>query len=416
MKIFLLTFITAFFFSATLTNGESLTIDRFLATAEKDPQLQSHSELVEYMEASPESTPYLDRIEFRTETEEFDIEKQKYALRFYPRGWGETEISKKISETTGEAVRTEHESLFDTVLQNRYLLALDFLENLSLLNMNKTLLAVYEDEVSVLKKMSVSDLSFDIRTLVSAEDRYIALQLELVKLENNVNGIIEKIKSIAGDYEEIVFDEEKLTDPEAIGKLIQDIQSVESTDNNIHLRYQHVKTELAESRYKFEEAKNKKYLSSLNVEYDSAKDGNTEKAVSVELGFNLPFVNSDREDINRRKRIWFDEKLAYEEEKMETSEKIRSLSASLDRLIRQHRILVSRKPDSNAEISFKKYMKMEGINPLTLLKIKESILESDMRLNRTAYLIRRQYIELMSITGRLSEKPLKNWLEVRGQR
>jgi hypothetical protein len=36
-----------------------------------------------------------------------------------------------------------------------------------------------------------------------------------------------------------------------------------------------------------------------------------------------------------------------------------------------------------------------------------------MRLNRTAYLIRRQYIELMNISGRLSEK---NWLEVGGSR
>jgi len=409
MKIFLLTFITTFFFSATFTKGESLSLEHFLATAEKDPQLESHSELVGYMEASPESTPYIDKIEFRTETNEFDIEKQKYSLRFYPRGWGESELSKKISDTTGKAVRAEHESLFNSILQNRYELALDFLETLSLLNMNKTLLAVYEDEVNVLKKMSISDLSFDIRDLVSAENRYVDLQLELVKLENKVTGVIEKIKSIAGYYQEVAFDEEKLIGPEDIGKLIRDIQPV-PPPNNIRLQYQQVKAELAENRYRFEVAKNRKYLDFFNVQYDADKDESAKKAVSIEVGFNLPFVNPDREDINRRKRVWFDEKLEYEKEQREASENIRSLSASLDRLIRQHRILVSRKPESKAEISFKKYMEMEGVNPLTLLKIKESILESDMRLNRTAYLIRRQYIELMNISGRLSEKPLKNYL------
>ncbi|GEM_PF-2795936 len=331
MRILFLTFVTTFFFSASFANGESLTIERFLATAEKDTQLQSHSELVEYMEASPESTPYIDKIEFRTETDEFDIKKQKYSLRFYPRGWGETELSKKISETTGKSVRAEHESLFGSVLQNRYELALDFLETLSMLNMNKTLLSVYDDEVNVLRKMSVRDLSFDIRTLVSAEDRYVDLQLELVKLENKVTGIIEKIKSIAGYYEEIMFDEETLIGPETIGERIRDIQPVPSPDN-IRLRYQLVKAELAENRYMFEVAKNKKYLNFFNLQYDSDKDDSAEKAFSIEVGINLPFVNPDREDINRRKRVWFDEKLEYEKEQREASETIRSLSASLDRL------------------------------------------------------------------------------------
>ncbi|QTA85652.1 hypothetical protein [Desulfonema magnum] len=407
-------FIAAFLFYVPFSNGEPLTINRFLGTAENDHQLQSHRELVEHIRTSPESTPYVDRIEFRTETEEFDIEKQKYSLRFHPRGWGETKCSKKIFQTTGKAVKAEHDALFNNVLKNRYELVLDFLETLSLLNMKKNLLIVYDDEVNVLRKMSTRDLSFDIRTLVSAEDRYVDLQLDLVKLENKLTGIIEEIKTIAGYYEEISFDEKNLIGPERIEEMIRYIQPVPAPDN-VRIRYQKLKTELAENRYQFEIAKNRKYFNFLKLQYDTDDYDEPEKAFSVEVGFNLPFVNPDREDINRRKRNWLDEKLEYEEEKNKASEKIRSLSASLNRLIRQHRILVNRKPESNAEISFKKYMEMEGINPLTLLKIKKSILESEMRLKRIGYLIRRQYIDLMNITGKLSEKPLKNYLSARAE-
>ena len=408
MKIFIL-ILVSFFVSVPFSHGDPLTINRFLATAESDHQLENHSELLEYMLTAPESTPYVDRIEFRTETEEFDIRKQKYALRFHLRGLGETGCSKKIFKTSAKAVRAEHESLFNSILKKRYELVLDFLETLSLLNMNKELLAVYDDEVSVLRKMSVRDLSFDIRTLVSAEDRYVALHLDIVKLENKVNAVIEEIRTLAGYHDEIMFDDKLLIGPENIGEMLLNLQPVPNPDS-IRIRYQRLKTELAENRYLFEKAKNRKYFNFLKLEYDADKEEDMKQAVSVEVGFNLPFVNPDREDINRRKRNWLEEKLEYEDDKRDISEKIRSLSASLKRLVRQHHILSERQPESNAEISFKKYMGMEGADPLTLLKIRESILQSKIRLNRISYLIRRQYIELTDIMGRLSEGPLKNHL------
>ena len=45
-----------------------------LSTATKDFQLNSQDELVQYLSTAPRSTPYLDKIELRTETEDFDPE------------------------------------------------------------------------------------------------------------------------------------------------------------------------------------------------------------------------------------------------------------------------------------------------------------------------------------------------------
>ena len=53
---------------------------------------------------------------------------------------------------------------------------------------------------------------------------------------------------------------------------------------------------------------------------------------------------------------------------------------------------------------------MEGINPLNLLKIKESMINGDIQLNRINYLILSRYIELLDVRGKLSDKPLKNFL------
>ena len=391
--------------------ADKLTMNDFLATAQDDPRLQNHTELVRYLEAAPESTAYLDKIQFRTESDEFDISKQKYSLRFYPKAWGETRYNTLIAETTRKAVRTEHEALFNRALEKRYKLVLDFLETLSLINLKKRLLMVYNDRVNVLRKLSMSDLSSDASVLVSAEDRHIALQIELVQLENKLTAVVEEIKFIAGHYPEIAFDEDQLIGPEKIEEIIRDIQPGPNPDN-IYLREKRYNAELAENRYLLEKTKSKKRISFFKVQYDADDYDRPEKAFSFEMGFDLPFVNSDREDINRRKKNYLEEKLGYENKKRNTSEKITSLSRSLKRLIRQRRILADRRNNSNAEISFRKYMKMEGINPLTLLKVKESILEGDIQLARISYMIRRRYLELTDIMGRLSGEPLRNLISV----
>jgi hypothetical protein len=413
MRIFFLT-LSISFFSVSFSYAESVTISQFLDTAENDYRLKNHDELVAYFRDAPVSTPYLDKVELRAETEEFNPEKQKYSVRFYPKAWGETECSNRVSETVKKVVRAEHEALFSKAVADRYELALDFLETLSSLNMRKELLLVYDDQITVLRKMSAGDFSFDVSTVVAAEDRYVSLQLEVVELENKITAIIEAIKSISGYHKEIRFDEEGLISPETVGERIRDFQPVSQPDN-IRLTHQKLETELAENKYLLETAKSKKYLSFFKVEYDIEKHDELEEAFSFEVGFNLPFVSSDREDIHRRKRNYLEEKLKYEAETRKAYEKISALSNSLNRLIRQHQILSDRKTSSNAEISFKKYMGMKGVNPLTLLKIRESILKSDVQLNRITYLIRRHYIDLMNITGKLAERPLKNYLLVNSE-
>ncbi|MDM8549667.1 TolC family protein [Desulfobacterales bacterium HSG2] len=397
-------------FSASLPAqaADKLTISRFLATAREDHQLQNHAELVGYVDgAAYESTSYFDKIEFRTETGEFDIAKQKYALRFYPKTRDEIRCGSKVAETSRKAVRAEHRVLFNRALQNRYGLVLDFLETRTLISTKKELLTVCDDRITVLRKMSVSGLSSDVGTLVSAEEQYVALRMELVELDNKINGITEEIRTIAGYPAEIGFDEKDLIGPERIGEMIPDLRAVPNPDN-ISLRDQRLKTELAETEYMLERSKNKRFLNFFKLGYDAGDSDEPKRAFSVEVGFSLPFGDSGTKDTTRRKKSYLKEKLKYENEKRRVSEKVRELSTSLERLIPQYRILVSQKSDSNAEISFRKYMKMEGINPLILLKIRESILKSGVRLIQIGYLIRRQYIELMNMTDRLSEDPLKN--------
>ncbi len=415
MKRFYFVIATVFFFCTIFTNSyaaevsEKLTIGRFLSTAEKDYGLQNHREIVDYLETAPTSTPYVDKIEFRTRTEEFDIYKQKYALRFYPKGWGETRYTKMLAETAKKSNQIEHKAYFNTALKQRYNLVLAYCEAASLLKLKNALLDIYDDRIQVLRKQSRHNINFNVSLLIEAEDQHIDLQLDLVKLDNSMSGIVEQIKMASDSNAKIDFHEKQMAGIEVVEWVIRDMEK-NSTFDNVDLLDQKLKIEISEYKYQIEKSKNRDYLSFFQMAYDADESDDAEKAYSVQFGFKLPFINPDRDEVNRRKIIHMKEKLKYEDEKRDSLQKIMSLTSSLKRLIHQHYILTNRKENGNSEISYKTYRNMEGVNPLSLLKIKESMIFGDIQLNRINYLILSRYIELLDLKGKLSEKPLKNFL------
>ena len=79
----------------------------------------------------------------------------------------------------------------------------------------------------------------------------------------------------------------------------------------------------------------------------------------------------------------------------------------------QYQFLEARKNDVDAESSLKRYLEMEGVDPLILLSIRESILDNDIELLEIKFSILRNYIRVLDTSGELSRKPLKNYLSMK---
>ena len=392
-------------------NSEKMTIDRFIKTSETDVKLLNQKELTVYLDKAPASTPYIDRMEFRTKTEEFDQYKQKYSLRFYPKGWGETKYTKRVNELVNASCRTEEINYYNAALKQRYTLILDYLETRELIILNKKLTAVCEDRITVLKKKSAGSISFDISDLISAEELLTELRLERVGLKNKITELTHQIKLASNSQSPVAFKKSSLLTISKIKKMISELNPA-APFNSIKLQAQKNKVDLANSKYKLEQAKKRDYLSFIQMSFDNDDYDEPKKAYSVELAIKLPFIHSDRADINMKKMNYMKERLQYQEETSALSEKRVSQTRSLNRLIQQYALLASNKRNSNAEVSFKTYLKMDGMDPLNLLRIKDSIIKSDIQLIKTRYNIRYRFIELMDTLGKLSEKPFKNYLSL----
>jgi len=390
-------------------SAENLTIEEFLMSAQEDYKLKNHGELVDYFENSSTSTPFLDKIEFRAELEDFEKFDQKYSLRFYPKGWGETKSGNKVAQIKKKENEIEHEEYFNSALEERYELLLYYLETTALLRKHKDLLNVYKDRVTVLNNMAQTAEEFDVISIIFAEDKLIDLQLDIVSLEDDLTKITHKIQAVTNKDAKIEFDEKKIISVTDIKNLLPDTEDNSQIDN-IYIRNRKLKIELAKSKYELEVAKTRDYISFFNLDYKTEDYKEPNKSFSIGLGFKLPFINPDRDDINKRKADHIEEKLNLEYALRVNSEEITSITRSMNRMFAQHDILAQRTESGNATTSFKKYMEMDGINPITLLKLKESMLKGDMKLIKIGTNIKIKYIQLINVLGKLTEKPLKNYL------
>jgi len=157
-------------------------------------------------------------------------------------------------------------------------------------------------------------------------------------------------------------------------------------------------------------AERKRYIDFLEANYDMEEQNELNRALSLEIGISLPIVNPNRLEINRGMQDSLDEKLRYEEEKRNVAKQIIINSQELKGLLDQYAVLSGKRRSGMAGSSLEAYLGIEGFDPLALLEFKESILKTDIALEKINYQIYTKYIELLDISGKLIEKPIINYL------
>jgi len=386
----------------------AISLNEFIATATKDYTLGFQNEKIKFLRASSSNTPFLHAIEFRTRTNEFDIDKQRYTLRLRPNGWGEARDGEKVYHITLKYNEAQHELLLSKALKMRYLTIIDFLHSNAHLELERNLMVLYEDKINVLKK-SVNNLDFDAKDLIDAEDEGLQIQLDLITIENKIVNIEDEIRRHISTQGPIEFDIANMADHRLIESVMGKRNPGTGRDN-IHLRNAALSSELAQGRYNLEKSENRRFIHYFETNFDMEDRNELDRALSLELGFVIPIVNPNRLDMNRRKMTSIREKRRYEDRKREIAEKKTITLRDLKRLIKQYDILTRKRESGKTESSLKTYLRIDGVDPLILLKLKESMLKTDITLEKINRRIYTKYIELLDISGKLIQKPIINYL------
>jgi hypothetical protein len=336
-----------------------------------------------------------------------DFHKPLYVVRFTPNGWGEARQGKRMYRLSLKYNSAEYDLLLNNAMKQRYRLVLDHLYRKKLLVFYRQLAVIYADRINVLEK-SASGLDFDFNDLVNSEDDDIRLQLDIINLENDLDAVDDEIRMSLTGRDQIAFDTSDFINPADIRARLKSLDTSLNPDN-IHLKSSRLRMGYSEARFKLEKAENRNYLSYFEARVDR-DEARFREGLSAGLGIRIPIVNPNRLDINRRRLASMEDKARYENNKRRLAEKIVANLQDLDRLLRQHKILTDKKSGSKAESSLALYSKMDGVNPLILLKLKESTLQIEMSLLKISFRVLEEYINLLDDAGSLIKRPFTNYL------
>lgn len=381
----------------------------FIATASNDPSIRRYKEMTKSMDnALAINMFYLDKIELRAGVDDLEDPTQTYQLRFYPRAWGELKYNRLLSKAVEQAEKLEQDFYLGEALKCRYRLVLEYIQNAKLLTLNKALEIVFTDRVSVLHQKIAKQVSSDISKLISTEDKLQRLRFDLVELESQKAMLDASIHRIAGSSIQIVFTENAIIHMDKIETLLKYLNP--DPENSLYLRRLGSKATQAEYKVNIEKAKNSQYISYFQIGQDVDDRDEWPNRTSLEIGIQLPVLNSDREKNWRLKSDLMQKKFDYMQEKNATRTKSTQLLSNIKVLLSHYKRIDKNIDKGYTATGLIKQMTLKGIDPLDLLQLKESTLKNDISRNQTAFLIRTQFIELMDMIGRLTQKPLTNYL------
>ena len=102
------------------SNAWPISLTRFLMTAKDTPVVRQQDEKITFIGGNAPERRFLNRMEFKTETDEFKLSRQKYALRLVPNHPEIMDAEAKFHEALLTSGQAEYELSLNQALKIRY--------------------------------------------------------------------------------------------------------------------------------------------------------------------------------------------------------------------------------------------------------------------------------------------------------
>ena len=382
-------------------------LNRFLKGFEKDESVFFQNQKVNHLANVSYNLPFIEKLELRTETNDFNFRKQEYLIRVSPNSLKSMRTQKQYQETVQYMTKMELEATQNEALRMRYDLIVDYVFQKKILAVKYKQQALLKDKITLLKR-SISLPDFDILELIEAEDDQQENQRDIMDLEN---AIITLVNSIHISKSPIQADSFKVLDIKDLKKILIEHQP-NKTVNHPLLKVQSAKAYNRILEYEWEAAKSKISLAYFQTKYayDDAPVDGFRKSVSVGFGFDIPFKSAGRLDLNELQIGILESESQYRNFKTQLIDQKQSSLNRLNNLIQKHALVSDQLKEGQAEFVLKEYQKIAETPPKAIVKLRENTLRTTLLVQELEYKIMQSFIEYLDYSGLLIQRPLKNYL------
>ena len=343
----------------------------------------------------------IEEVEFRTETDEFDFDRQRYALRFTP-------SSVKVNNSMKDLLNA-YEAKFDYfVSENRkdsihasYQTAITVYKYYLEEELQKKLLTVLEDQDLVYQKLLDAKSSYSVR--------WLDVKKEISELKSD---LLEKSRRLSFyNQGNAIIDWSYIIGIDEIKETLEDV-TLDMTLGLENDRY-NVEQDILDKEIKLEEAEADDFFDFLQMEYRGPSINPWDERMSVTAAFRLP-VKDNQKKLKiaelRNEKMELDYRLSNRQ--LRAKEEIREVYEDLVVMIDVYELELSSLEEikSNSQKISNTYRTHTDVDPLFELQQKEMIYKQEISLARLRGRIVDTYIDLLSTKQMLYLQPFKNYL------
>ncbi|MFT4660270.1 MAG: hypothetical protein ACI8XB_000531 [Patiriisocius sp.] len=392
-----------------IANGQEFwTMDQFLLNSFQSPVQQYQEEKITLLAEGNYRLPVIENLQFRTETRDFDLEKQDYDLRLNTNSFRSINAQEKINNTDYSIHKIHQSILLKNELSNRYNILLSLIFKRDQLTLVRQKLEIYQDKLTVLKSMSSWNLT-KIKELIKVETEILEADIQKLNLESSLLNLNNRIAGMCGKEIHIVT--EDLIAARFVREHFDDVVLSDSVAGK-QLNLAKLKLQKNENTQHLLKNENRKLVKFYQLGYRDSDQPFEQSQLSLGIGFNLPFKGSDK---LKEAKLEFENIELHSDIEIEMDDLRQEQYEIITRLennILEYETLQRHFNNSLANKTLVKYKEIPEISALSILYLKEYNIAQNEQLMRAEFNLYRDYIESLEIFDLLDNSPFQNFLSI----
>lgn len=373
----------------------------FLATAKKSQTAAAQAEKLNFLQNTDHSLPFIQQLEFRTETHDFQIREQEFALRFTPNLPKQQRAQESYHQAFIRLIEADEQEILSENLEEKYRLLVDYQFIKNLIADKEALNNLYKKKTKVLRALTSSP-DFNIIDFVENEDDIFKAENDILELQQKQNKVNEVLNEIVGTNQ---LDTDFISIAEVLLAIKSTEKSVFADENKLQLRQN-----LIQAEYEKERADIYNPIDFVQAKYGGRDDRFVREEFAIGLGIRLPFKGDKKIDLLELEYEQLERKLDYQTDRSEKEKDIKEQARRIENLIAQYQLFEAQTKDNQISYALEKLRKMPDASPLDIVRMEEIMLKKRTQINRLEFRIFQEYVEWLHLSEKTISLPLRNHL------
>jgi hypothetical protein len=382
-------------------------MEEFLSSAWDDPAVKSFSTRDQYLQNKPYQLSPVRRLEFRTETNQLDPDRQEYQLRLSPSNPWEMKYTNRYFGAYREMLQYDRDRALKEALYARYVEIADWVYQSDVESLRREEKEITDQLVQVLEAQRFSRF-FDPEDYVELKLDQVDRAVDLEKVRFELDNVKHRVAALyaSAQLQRLDWTRENIITVAALEQVVDSISIYETAGGEVAYRLKRI--DLASQEWHLE--KSNINIGYVQARYQEFRLDQERSPWSITLGVVIPVFNPNKGDMTKRKLDMIKAQDDYDAVKQQITNDGFIAREKLKSLLERLADIRTLQENLNIDELTSHLQAMNSNNPVLGLQVKRKLVKLQVMEAQLHHQVVLTYLDFLKTTERLQQRPLINYL------